>query len=244
MDLTEVVLENTTHRGQLLAIVAELDYVPPALEKQDAKIAGLEHKLTQLEIKIASLAMQTKKEQAAEHEALHDSTTQRSATTVTGKYKVKANKEREYAEALEKEKYHKQQHATLSTTLEEARAVRAELASKLECYNKAQQDLALYRDIFDGPTTAYLGDDYLEYQVQQAQTRCDEIQDADSKVAADALAHAWGALDAFQWSVFDNVSGEHGNISPLRGDTAHEPLAEPDNTGRHHPPATTGRCQP
>jgi hypothetical protein len=44
-------------------------------------------------------------------------------------------------------------------------------------YNQTKQELAaLYSKIFDGPTPAYPEDDQLEYQVQQAQNRCNEIQ--------------------------------------------------------------------
>jgi hypothetical protein len=53
------------------------------------------------------------------------------------------------------------------------------LQEKLDRHNKAKQDLAaLYSKIFDGPTQAYPEDDRLEYQLQQAQARYNEIQEA------------------------------------------------------------------
>jgi hypothetical protein len=54
---------------------------------------------------------------------------------------------------------------------------RVDLQSKLERYNLTKQDLAqLYNKIFDGPTQAYPEDDQLEYQLQQAQGRYNDIQ--------------------------------------------------------------------
>jgi septal ring factor EnvC (AmiA/AmiB activator) len=92
---TDVVLENTAYNVQLLAAIAELDYVPPALEQQESYLAGLEKEWAQLTDEITFLEEQTKKERK-EHEALRDSTTRRFAAKITGKkekFEAKASKE-------------------------------------------------------------------------------------------------------------------------------------------------------
>ncbi|KAJ7021030.1 hypothetical protein C8F04DRAFT_1050203 [Mycena alexandri] len=180
MTTTDVVLEYTAYNVQLLAAIAELDYVPPALEQQESYLADLEKERVQLTDEITFLEEQTRKEKK-EHEALRDSTTRRFAAKITGKkekFEAKASKEeKEYIEALEKEMQHKRQQETLETLIAEAKALRLDLQRKLERYNKIKQDLAaLYSKIFDGPTQAYPEDDQLEYKLQQAQNRYNEIQ--------------------------------------------------------------------
>ncbi|KAJ7835927.1 hypothetical protein B0H14DRAFT_2795062 [Mycena olivaceomarginata] len=180
MSITEAVLQNSPHHAQLLAQIAELDYVPPALKQQEMYIAALEKDLDALAPQIAELEKTTKKERK-EHEALRDSTMRRLAAKITGreeKFAEKASKEeKEYIEALEKEMQQKRQREMLNAMVAKAKEVRADLQVKMEPYDKAQRELvALYSQIFDGPTQAYPEDDQLESQIQQAQDRYNEIQ--------------------------------------------------------------------
>ncbi|KAF7369820.1 hypothetical protein MVEN_00314900 [Mycena venus] len=215
---TDVVRENAAYHAQLLAAVAELDYIPSAVEQQDSYIAGLENQLRLLGPKIASLEMQTKKERE-EHEALRDSATRRFAATITGrkdKYEAKASKEeREYVEALEKEMQHKRQQGALETMIREAKTLRRDLQSKLERYNKAKQDLTtLYSKIFDGPTQAFPEDDQLEYQLQQAQDRYNEIQgylNRESQ-AVNLLQSAYDALQSCYSQMKEAIDDSHWDM--------------------------------
>jgi len=182
MSATTDVLENTAYNAQLLAAIAELDYVPPALEQQESYLAGLEKEWAQLTDEITFLEEQTMKERK-EYEALRDSTTRRLVAKITGrkeKFEAKASKEeKEYIETLGKEMQYKRQQETMETMIAEAKALRLDLQRKLERYNKTKQDLAaLYSKIFDGPTQAYPEDDQLEYKLQQAQNRYNEIQES------------------------------------------------------------------
>ncbi|KAF7373616.1 hypothetical protein MSAN_00572000 [Mycena sanguinolenta] len=202
MNAADVVLENTAYHAQLLAAIAELDWVPPALEQQESYITGLEHQSRQLAAKIESLEMQTKKEQA-EHEALRDSTTRRFAATITGrkdKYEAKASKEeREYVEALERERYYKRQQTTLMNMIQEAKA--ADLAE-------------LYSKIFDGPTQDFAEDDQLEWQLQAAQSRYNEIQgylNRESQ-AVDLLGSANTALQSCASEMQEAISDSHWDM--------------------------------
>jgi septal ring factor EnvC (AmiA/AmiB activator) len=95
MSITEAVLQSSAHHAQLLAQIAELDYVPPALKQQEMYIAALEKDLDALAPQIAELEKTTKKERK-EHEALRDSTMRRLAAKITGreeKFAEKASKE-------------------------------------------------------------------------------------------------------------------------------------------------------
>ncbi|KAJ7756327.1 hypothetical protein B0H16DRAFT_698105 [Mycena metata] len=175
-----IVQQNVTYHAELLAAIASLDYAPSALTEQEALIASLERTARANAARIDTLEQKTQKERK-EHEDLRDSTTRRFAAKLTGrkdKFEAKASKEeREYVEALEKEMQEKRQQANLETMISEAKAVRNDLLSKVEIHNVTKGDLeALYSRIFDGPTQAYPEDDHLEYELQQAQGRYNEIQ--------------------------------------------------------------------
>ncbi|KAJ7146181.1 hypothetical protein C8R44DRAFT_845418 [Mycena epipterygia] len=176
MDATQAVLQHAPYHAQLLAAIAELDYVPPALTQQESYIASLEAQARTTAAKVKALEGKTKERK--EHEALRDSTARRLAAKLTGrkeKFEAKAGKEeREYVEALEKEMQEKRQAAQLDEMIAEAKAVRTDLQSKAERYRLTKKEL--YHKVFDGPTQAYPEDDQLEYQLQLAQGRYNEIQ--------------------------------------------------------------------
>ncbi|KAJ7456998.1 hypothetical protein FB451DRAFT_1047742 [Mycena latifolia] len=180
MDATEAVRRSAPYHAQLLAAIAELDYVPSALAQQESLIAGLQDEAKRATATIRTLEAATKKERK-EHEALRDSTARRLAAKFTGrkeKFEAKASKEeREYVEALEKEMQAKRQLAMLEGMIAEAKVVRADLQDKAERHRLTKADLAeLYSKVFDGPTQAYPEDDQLEYALQMAQGRYNEIQ--------------------------------------------------------------------
>ncbi|KAJ6556889.1 hypothetical protein B0H10DRAFT_2241122 [Mycena sp. CBHHK59/15] len=180
MNATDAVRQNAPYYTRLLGSIEELDYVPPALAQQTSYVAGLEAQLKVAVRKIAVLARKTQKERR-EHEDLRDSTARRLAAKLTGrkeKFEAKASKEeREYVEALEKEMQERSCQTVLETMIKEGKAVRDDLTDKAAVYQTLKEDLAqLYSKIFDGPTQAYPEDDRLEYQLQLAQTRHDQIQ--------------------------------------------------------------------
>ncbi|KAJ7153434.1 hypothetical protein C8R43DRAFT_885487 [Mycena crocata] len=180
MSTTEAILQNAAYHAQLLASIAELDYVPSALEHQTSYLANIEKNKQQTSAKIKLLEKKTNKERK-EHEALRDSTARRLAAKLTGrkeKFEAKASKEeREYVEALDQEIQEKRSLETLDELLVAGKEVLADLQGKEERYKLTKQDLAdLYRKIFDGPTQAYPEDDRLEQQLAQVQGRYNAIQ--------------------------------------------------------------------
>jgi hypothetical protein len=99
MDITAAVQSNAPYHAQLLAAIAELDYVPPALTQQESYIAGLEEEAKRAGAKIKALEWKTRKERK-EHEDLRDSSARRLAAKLTGrkeKFEAKASKEERWA---------------------------------------------------------------------------------------------------------------------------------------------------
>ena len=95
MSTDDAILQNAAYHAQLLAAIAELDYVPPALEQQTSYIQGIEVESRKTAEKIKVLEKKTTKERK-EHEALRDSTARRFAAKITGrkeKFEAKASKE-------------------------------------------------------------------------------------------------------------------------------------------------------
>ncbi|KAJ7800843.1 hypothetical protein B0H14DRAFT_3784728 [Mycena olivaceomarginata] len=232
MSVTDAVLENSAYHSRLLAQISELDYVPSALRQQDTYITGLEKDLAQLARQITALEKSTKKERK-EHEALRDSTTRRFAAKITGrkeKFEAKASKEeREYVEALEKEMQHKRQQETLDTMIAEAKSVRLDLQEKLDRHDKSDARFGRrsIAKIFDGPTQAYPEDDRLEYQLQQAQARYNEIQEALNResarresaptcLAAERASLAYISCNISHWSSMSDMM-ERNALSAAEG---------------------------
>ncbi|KAJ7054704.1 hypothetical protein C8F01DRAFT_1162628 [Mycena amicta] len=219
MDASDSVRQNAAYHAQLLEAIAELDYVPPALDEQQKMIASLEAQATQTSQTIRTLEKKTKKERK-EHEALRDSTARRFAAKITGrkdKFEAKASKEeREYIEALECEMQEKRRKESLDTLISEAKAVKSDLDDKRQRYNLAKKDLAaLYSKVFDGPTQAYPEDDRLEYTLAAAQGRYNEIQGylnresqavhllkAANSALVGAASHIQEALGYSTWDMF------------------------------------------
>jgi hypothetical protein len=95
MSTVDTVLENSPYHARLLRQIAELEYVPAALQEQETHIAGLKRDSAALVPKIAGLERKTKKERM-EHELQRDNSTGRFMAKLTGrkeKFDAKASKE-------------------------------------------------------------------------------------------------------------------------------------------------------
>ncbi|KAJ7699330.1 hypothetical protein B0H17DRAFT_307221 [Mycena rosella] len=91
----ELVQQNAPYHAQLLAVIAELDYVPPALTQQEVYLGGLETEAKRAAENVKVLEEMTEKERK-EQEVLRDSTARRLAAKLTGrqeKFEAKASKE-------------------------------------------------------------------------------------------------------------------------------------------------------
>ncbi|KAF8970669.1 hypothetical protein BDZ97DRAFT_1790404 [Flammula alnicola] len=207
MDAQEAIVANAGYHTQLLNTIAELEYVPSAKKHQASYIKDLEIQLAASQKRVVQLAEKTKKERK-EHEALRDSTSRRFAHKLLGKkekYEARESKEeREYVEALEREMTERDNQAVIQQLLDEAKRVMADLMQKGTLYESSQVELhALYGRVFDGPSEAFPEDDRLEYDLNAANKRHEQILEsvnAESR-AAELLARAVKAMDTCQQSM-------------------------------------------
>ncbi|KAJ7800845.1 hypothetical protein B0H14DRAFT_2897944 [Mycena olivaceomarginata] len=178
MSTVDTVLENSPYHARLLRQIAELEYVPAALQEQETHIAGLKRDSAAL----------TKKERM-EHELQRDNSTGRFMAKLTGR------KEKRVDEAMEAEMQAKKEQEVVHTMLAEAKAGygRADLQDKLQVYNQTKQELAaLYSKIFDGPTPAYPEDDQLEYHLLQSANTA--LQACSSKIQQALKYSKWDMI--------------------------------------------------
>ncbi|KAG6833398.1 hypothetical protein H0H87_007383 [Tephrocybe sp. NHM501043] len=208
----QVLCENAPYHSKLISTIAELDYVPLALEHQTSYVDELQTRLKQSEARLKSLSETTKKERK-EHESLRDSTARRLAHKLTGrkeKFHAMATKEEhEYVDALEKEFAERDAHGVLITMLDEAEREKADLMEKATHHDGLKQEIsALYRQVFDGPTEEYPEDDRLEHQVHSTQALYDKIQNtlnAECR-ACEILAQADRTMNACEVQIKDALA--------------------------------------
>lgn len=225
----QIIRDSAHHHSQILAHIAELDYVPSALSHQTSYVKGLEARVHQTETRLKKLSQVTAKERK-EHESLRDSIARRLAHKLTGRketFEAKESKEeREYVEALQKEFMERDSLNVLCQMLSEAKQVEVELSEKAVHYESLKKELSnLYLRIFDGPTEEFPEDDMLESQLRSSQALYDEVQrtlNAECQ-AAEILARADRSLsacvdrvnEALKYSQIDMWGRSHGMADML-----------------------------
>lgn len=157
---------------ELLQVLADTDYAPPALEQQTRYIADVENEIKQLDSKIKELEEKRKKE-LKDHEKYRDSVMKRFAYKVSrkeAKFNEKASKEeKEYFDVLQEEHKSKEIRKNSEINLTEARNAKQELEKAASRHKKAQQDLDdLYDSIFEGPTPGFPEEDSKEQAAHDA----------------------------------------------------------------------------
>lgn len=206
---------------ELLEALRKTDYAEASLKQQEVYIKDLENELKQLAKDIRNYEQKTKIEKA-EFQKYRDSNIKRFTYKLGGskgkdKFQSKSEKEeKEYYEALEKERGAKDRKESLDTAFKEA-------TDKLETYKRdndthtrAQQELdQLYHMIFAGPTPSHPQEDESESFFTQARERfntveqnycanwqaCDIFNEARQKIHL-ATQHMDEARSASQWDMF------------------------------------------
>ena len=184
------------HNRQLLAILHETDYAPPALKQNSAYIADLQIKISSIDKEITKLHDIIEKERK-EHVDYRDSVMKRYAHKVAGKKERFAQKqekeEREFLEAWQREREAQQRREDLTYALENAQKEKPGLEADTKEHNSAQSKLdQLYHSIFGGPTPEVPGEDQMEHTVEQARNwyRQSQTQLGNEEHAAEALQRA------------------------------------------------------
>lgn len=205
---------------ELLETLRKTDYAEASLKQQEVYVRDLENELAQLARAIAKYELQTKIEKA-EFEKYRDSNIKRFAYKLGGskgkdKFQSKTEKEeKEYYEALEKERGAKDRKESLDTALKEGKDSRETYKRDNETHARAQQELDnLYNMIFAGPTPSHPQEDESEWKFTQAREHfnkveqdyransqaCDIFNEARRKIHI-ATQHMDEARSASQWDM-------------------------------------------
>lgn len=170
--ITNKIKEAAPRNRELLAILSETDYAPPALEQQKRFIDDLNKELSNIQRRIAILDRQRIQE-FKEHKKYRDSVMKRFAYRVSGKtdkFQAKAEKEeREYFAVLQQERQAKEQEENIRDMRSKALEVQTDLEVEVSRHAEARQQLDnLYDSIFQGPTPAFPEEDRSEQNAESA----------------------------------------------------------------------------
>lgn len=165
---------------ELLAALQQTDYAEAALKQQDLYVQDLRKELADLDWHIERYEVKTNIEKK-EFEQYRDSTMKRFAYKIGGqkeKFKSRTEKEeREYYEALEKERSAKDRRESLERALNEAVPVLEHYRTESNNHTAAQSELDnLYNMVFGGPTPSYPHEDQSEWRFTQARETFNNIE--------------------------------------------------------------------
>ena len=215
-------IQNAAGRNrELLTILSQTDYAPPALQQNTTYISDLQTQIQKTEAEIKRLHRITEDERK-DHVKYEDSTFKRYMYKMGGrkseaKFVAKAEKEeREFVEAWQKEREAQDSHAEMSRALEAAQTEQPRLQTEAARHDQAQTELdQLYTSIFSGPTPEIPYEDDLEQSLeshkqwsttctQQANLdrRATEALDLTLKALNQASRDMADALDMSRWDMF------------------------------------------
>ena len=180
--LSERLSQAANQNRDLLTILGQTDYAPPALKQNTAYISDLQTQITKTDGELQKLHAVTEDERK-DHVSYRDSVMRRYAHKLGGrkgedKFKSKQEKEeREFLEAWQREREAQERREALGSALEQAQNEKRTLESDEAKHDNAQQELdRMYNSLFSGPTPEVPGEDQKEYQVNQAREWYDQCQ--------------------------------------------------------------------
>lgn len=243
--------------SELLGILQETNYAPPAYTQNESYIADLKNQIAKTESDLKKYHVHTEIERK-DHLRYKDSIVKRYAYKLGGSrgkesFASKSEKEeREFLEAWQREKEAQDALEELQTALANATSQHGKLEKDKQRCEQAQSELdRLYSSIFSGPTPQVPGEDQIEQEVQQARAHFDECQKQfnNDKQAFDALMSA-GMPMKYALSNMDDARG-HSQMDMLGGgtfmdmmerDSLHKGQNQLTNALRHYDAAM--RAQP
>ena len=197
-NFSEQVSQAAARNHELLGILQETDYAPPAYEQNNAYIDDLQQQITKTDQDLKRYHSVTEAERK-DHLKYKESVVKRYAYKLGGsrgkeKFATKSEKEeREFLEAWQREREAQDALENLRAAMTNAETQKGNLEKEKSRCEQAQQELdQLYSAIFSGPTPEVPGEDQIEQEVQQAKTHFDQCQmqsDRDNQ-ALDALKRA------------------------------------------------------
>ncbi|KAK3721762.1 hypothetical protein LTR37_002927 [Vermiconidia calcicola] len=178
--LSQQLSQAADQNRELLLILRESDYAPPALKQSSDYIADLQSQIKSTDKELARLHPITEKERD-DHVKYRDSKVRRFAHKLGGskgeeKFTAKQEKEeREFLEAWQHEREAKERREELGKALEQTEKEKRTLDDYAKKHEQAQKQLdQLYSGIFSGPTPEVPGEDQKEEGVRQAQGRYEQ----------------------------------------------------------------------
>lgn len=196
--LSEQLSQAASRNHELLAILQETDYAPPAYEQNNAYISDLQQQISQTEQNLKRYHSVTEAERK-DHLKYKESVVRRYAHKLGGskgkeKFAAKFEKEeREFLEAWQREREAQDALDNLRSAMTNAEVQKATLEKEKARCEQVQNALdQLYGSIFSGPTPGIPGEDQVEAEVQHTRNFFDQCQmqsDRDHQ-ALDALKRA------------------------------------------------------
>jgi uncharacterized coiled-coil protein SlyX len=239
----EKILSAIPENTRLLKSLEETDYAVSAIQQSSAYIEELSKELSREQENLRKCS-KTVASEYADHKKYRDSHMKRLAYKLGGKkekFAEEASKEeKEWLEAVRKELIGRKNVERLESKVAEAKATNAELSEivKTHWQMKSQLD-ALYRSIFDGPTSGMSGEDEKEQQTNQAEKTFNDAQlrlsnevqarkvllDADKylSLALRDLESAMSAATADVWGVGGSFADmqKHSTMSLAQANVSH-----------------------
>lgn len=215
--LSEQLSQAAGRNRELLAMLSQTDYAPPALKQNQAYINDLQSQISKTDNEIKKFHAVTEQERK-EHTKIRDSVARKYLHKLGGskgeeKFKSKQEKEeREFMEAWQREREAEERRETLGRALEQAEQQKRSQEADKARHDQAQEELdQMYNSIFSGPTPDVPGEDERENAVYQARDWYDQCQTAlgNEKHAVDALQRANHQLLAARSDMDDALSASN-----------------------------------
>lgn len=181
-NFSEQLSQAASKNHELLDILQQTDYAPPAYEQNNAYISDLQQQTAKTERDLKKYHSVTEAERK-DHLKYKESVVKRYAYKLGGsrgkdKFASKSEKEeREFLEAWQREREAEDALENLRAAMSNAEAQKSTLEKEKARREQAQKELdQLYASIFSGPTPQVPGEDEVEREVQQARTWFDQCQ--------------------------------------------------------------------
>lgn len=172
MSITDRICNATHRNSELLLILTETQHANRDLDKQKARVARFDEKLSQIHHRIGQLD-EKRASDLKRHKSYRDSVVKKFAYRLSGQsdeFAARAQKEQqEYYDVLQHEQQAKEEQDRIIADMVEALEVQQSLEEVVNQRTAAQDELdALYDSIFHGPTPEFPEEDELENKAENA----------------------------------------------------------------------------
>ena len=222
-ELSQQLSQAADKNRELLYVLGQTDYAPPASKQNTAYISDLQAQIANTDKELQRLHASTEQERK-DHVQYRDSVMRRYAHKLGGhkgqeKFASRQEKEeREFLEAWQREREAQQRREELARALEHGESDKRTLESDKTKHDQAQLELdQMYQSIFSGPTPEVPGEDQMEQAVSQTSSwfqQC-QTQRGSDKQATEQLQRATASLSRALGDMNDAL--DNSNIDRFGG---------------------------